>query len=307
MDSPLVRVILALLGGYLIILLCLSAYDWIAKEYPRPPDEAPNTARIQHPFDHPTAVDALRQFGRLPQAEKAAMINSLNAGLISVPQWRNRLRALNLEILCLGELHEESTRTFLAKNFFAQMELDRLLLETTPGNLKGLIKRMNDGRDYFPLLNADILNVLRAAKSMNPDLYIGGVEETEQQGNQKTGIANTRDRSIAQNFWDRFQPGESHIILFGALHCANESNWLFNNLYNQASAPLKDRMLNARVLGEHQDGPLEAFVYFLDEIGVKKKDFVILSADALHSKIHTLFPFLRQTLDKYACLIVFRQ
>ncbi len=223
MDSPLVRVILALLGGYLIILLCLSAYDWIAREYPQPPDESPNTARIQHPFDHQKAVNALQQFARLSKPEKTAVINSLNAGLISMPQWRNRLRALNLEILCVGELLEESTRAFLAEKFFAQMKLDRLLLETTPGNLKGLIKRMNAGREYFPLLNADILNVLRAAKSMNPDLYIGGVEETEQQHSQTTGIANTRDRSIAQNFWDRFQPGESHIILFGALHCANES------------------------------------------------------------------------------------
>lgn len=290
-----------------MILLCLSAYDWIAKEYPQPPDESPNTERIQHPFDHQTAVNALQQFTRLPKTEKTAVINSLNAGLISMPQWLNRLCQLNFEILCLGELHEESTREFLAKKFFAQMDADRLLVEATPGKLKGLIKRMNAGRDYFPLLNADILNVLRAAKTMNPDIYIGGIEETEQQQNKPMGEVNARDRSIAQNFWDRFQPGKCHIILFGALHCANESNWLFNNLYNQAPCTLQERMLNVRVLGEHQDGPLEAFVYFLDEIGIEKRDFVIFDADALDPRIHALFPFLRQTLDRYACLIIFRQ
>ncbi len=104
MDSPLARVILALLSGHLIILLFLSVYDWIVKEFPRRPTKPPGAERIQHPF-----------------------------------------------------YHEESTRNFLAEEFFAKFSPDVLLLEASPKDLKRLIKRMDAGRDYFPLLDADIM------------------------------------------------------------------------------------------------------------------------------------------------------
>ncbi|MEJ2039056.1 MAG: hypothetical protein P8X55_09000, partial [Desulfosarcinaceae bacterium] len=93
----------------------------------------------------------------------------------------------------------------------------------------------------------------------------------------------------------------------GALHCTNEPNWLFENLSDQASLSLKNRMFNARVLEEHQNGPVEAFVYFLDEIGIERTDFVIPDTRALPDLIYEWFQLLnRQTLEKYRTLIVFR-
>jgi hypothetical protein len=127
---------------------------------------------------------------------------------------------------------------------------------------------MEAGRDYFPLLGADIMKILRAAKDRNPTIKIWGIEETNQQQKDKHGHSISRDQHLAHNFWDRFQPGLRHIILFGALHCTNESNWLFKNLSDNAPLCLKEQMLNVHVVGEHQNGPLEAFVYFLDEIGI---------------------------------------
>jgi hypothetical protein len=95
--------------------------------------------------------------------------------------------------------------------------------------------------------------------------------------------------------------------LFGALHCTNEPNWLFKNLFNQASLSLREHMLNLQVLGEHQNGSVEAFVYFLDEIGIEKKTFVIPSTNSLHPRIYELFQMLtQQTLKKYRSLVVFR-
>jgi len=52
-------------------------------------------------------------------------------------------------------------------------------MEATPKQLKRLMKRMWAGRDYFPLLDADIMNILRTAKGKNPDVRIDGIEETE--------------------------------------------------------------------------------------------------------------------------------
>ena len=232
----------------------------------------------------------------------------MKSNLISMEQWLTHLGQSDYQIMCMGELHEESTRNFLAEEFFAKFSTDVLLLEATPKKLKRLIKRMDAGRDYFPLLDADIMKILRTVKDKNPIIKIWGIEETDEQQKGKRDHSNSRDQSIANNFWDRFQPGRIHIILFGALHCTNEPNWLYEHLYSQASLPLKERMLNVRVLGEHQNGPLEAFVYFLDEIGIEKKRFVISDTHSLHPRIYELFQSLnRETLRRYRSLLVFRR
>ena len=307
MDSPLARVILASLGGYLIILLFLSVYDWIVEEYPRRPTKPPSSERIHYPFYHQEVANAIERFYRLPESEKAVIKKNLESSLISMEQWLTHLGQSDYQIICMGELHKESTRNFLAEEFFAKFSTDVLQLEATPKDLKRLIKRMDTGRDYFPLLDADIMKILRSVNDRNPAIKIWGIEETDEQQKGQHGHSISRDQSIAHNFRDRFQPGRLHIILFGALHCTNEPNWLFKNLCNQASLHLKERMLNVRVLGEHQNGPVEAFVYFLDEIGIEKKHFVIPNTNSLHPRIYELFQMLNQeTLEKYRSLIVFR-
>lgn len=170
-----------------------------------------------------------------------------------------------------------------------------------------LIERLEAGRDYFPLLGADIMRILRSVKDMNPDIKIYGIEETDRQAEKHHNHSNPRDTSIAQNFWSTFEPGLRHLILFGALHCTNESNWLFHNLCREAPQPLEKKMLNISVLGENQNGPLEAFVYFLDELEIEKRNFVIANTRSLHPRIYEFFHLLtRQTLTKYRSVIVFR-
>ena len=307
MDSPLARMIIFVLGGYFIILLFMITYDWIREEYPRPPTKPPSTERIQHSSYHKQAVEALQRFSRLPKPERNAIKESLESSLISMEQWLTHLGQSDYQVMCIGEFHEESTRNFLAEEFFAKFSVDVLLMEATPKELKRLIKRMNAGRTYFPLLDADIMNILCTVRARNPNIKICGIEETDKQQKEHRGHAGSRDQSIARNFWNRFQPGMRHIILFGAFHCTNEPNWLFEYLYGQAPLPLKERMLNAQVVGEHQNGPLEGFVFFLDEIGIEKKNFVIPDTSALHPRIYELFQLLnRQILEKFCTLIVFR-
>jgi len=307
MESPLARIISATLGGYLLILLFLSVDDWVLEEYPRRPTEQMKPERIQYQLHHQEAIKALQLFSRLLKPEKTAIKESLKSNLISIKQWLARLGQSNFQILCMGELHKESTRSFLSKEIFANFSVDVLLLEATPEELKRLIKRMERGRNYFPLLDADIMNILRTVRNRNPDVKFYGIEETDKQAKQRHGRSNSRDQSIAQNFWASFEPGLRHIILFGTLHCTNESNWLFNNICSQASPTLKDEMLNVWVLGEHQNGPMEAFVYFMDEIGVEKRHFVIPDTSSLPVHIYEWFPLLNsQTLEKYRSLIVFR-
>ncbi|MGD8256347.1 MAG: hypothetical protein PVG70_13580 [Desulfobacterales bacterium] len=307
MDSPLARVILAVLGGYFIILLFLIGYEWFREEYPRPAANPESTERIQYPFYHELATTALQRFSRLSKPERDAIKESLEASLISMEQWLTHLDQSDYQVICIGELHEESTRNFLAEEFFTKFSVDVLLLEATPKELRRLIERMNAGRTYFPLLDADIMKILRTVRATNSDIKICGIEETDEQQKKQRGHSGSRDRSIARNFWKRFQPGMRHLILFGAIHCTNEPHWLFEYLHGQAALPLKKRMLNAWVLGEHQNGPLEAFLFFLDMIGIQKKNFVIPDTNGLHPRIYELFQLMtNQILEKYCTLIVFR-
>lgn len=297
---------MAVLGGYVIILLLLFIYEWIGEKYPRAPTEPPNTARIQHPYSHQLAVDALQRFSRLSKPEREAILANLNSNIISMEQWVTHLGQSDYQILCLGEFHRESTRQFLADEFFAHVRGDVLLLEATPRELKHLTNMVKAGRTYFPLLDADIMKILRSVRGRNPAIEIYGIEETDNQRKDRRDRGGSRDKSMAGNFWERFYPGKRHIILIGAFHCTNQPNWLFDNLCDQAPPPLREQMLNVQVLGEHQTGPVEAFVFFLDEIGIQNKTFVIPDTRALHPLIYEWFHSLnRQTLESFGTLVVF--
>ncbi len=91
MDSPLARVILTVLGGYVLILVCMVAYDWIKEEYPRPPARPSSTKRVQHPFYHSQAIDAVQRFSSLPEPERNAIKENLESSLISMEQWLTHL------------------------------------------------------------------------------------------------------------------------------------------------------------------------------------------------------------------------
>ena len=290
MNSPISRVILSVLAGYVLILLLLTARDWYRREYPRPPAESLVEERIQHPLHHKRALDALDRFGRLPRTEREAIRKNLEERLVPLEQWLSRLDRSDVQILCLGELHEESTRAFLADVLFARIPVDVLLLEATPRDLKGLMRRAESGRRYFPLLGADIMEILRTVMAVNPGIRICGIEETAEQQKREHQTSGSRDQHIAQNFWEHFRPGLRHVVLFGAFHCAKEPNWLYGNLWKKANSELRKKMLNVRVAHEHQHGPLEAFLFFLDDLGLKNDSSFVLKTDFLHPGLTESFP-----------------
>lgn len=306
MNSPLTRVILSTLGGFLVILFILEAFDWFKEEFPEPAEIPEDREQIRYPFHRAKAEDALKRFALLSNSEQSAIKRNLETNLITLEQWILLLDRSPYEIFCIGELHEEATRKFLANQFFAKVSADSLLLETTPDQLQNFIKRMNSGRSYFPMLEADILNVLRAVRGRNAEVRLYGIEETQkQQKGQHSGL-NSREQSIARNFWDHYRPGKKHFILFGALHCAKEPGWLFDNLQEQASPLLKEKMLSVAVFGKHQKGSLEAFKFFVQEIGISVEAFVITESNKLHPFIIDAFGLTNnQAFEKYDALVVY--
>ena len=118
MDSPLARVILAVLSGYVIILLLMTAYNWIKAEYPQPPGRIENTTGVRHAFYHAQAEAAVKRYFQLAPSTRETIKENLATHLLSMDQWLGELDHAAYQVICLGELHEEATRAFLARAFF---------------------------------------------------------------------------------------------------------------------------------------------------------------------------------------------
>lgn len=296
------------LAVVLALSAAMSVREWYLTAYRPAQLPPPDSRRVQYPNAHRTALGALDAFRELPAGRRAAIRDALRRSLPPVATWTAQLQRAGFSLLCLGENHDEYTRRFMARRLFAALDFDALLLEATPDGMARITDELRDAEPYIPLLDADIGAVLRAARARNPDALIAGIEETERQRRERgSDPSRTRDHSIHANLVARALPGGRTIALLGALHCSNRAGWLFD-LARSAAAPADANSLtNAGVFGEHQMGPLEAFVYFLDEIGVETGDFVIAETSSISPEIRAWFPILTQDLlDQFRTVIVFR-
>ncbi len=290
-----------------LLVAVLTYREWRAPEPVTPLSETRlSNARVQHPVFHPIAVRALARYRALPRPQQRALKQNLRQALQPLDQWLTELEAADPRVLCVGELHRPATRRFLARQLFARLPVDVLLLEADPAQVRRLRERTLAGDALVGLRGADAAELLRAALARNPRLALAGIEERQRQARSRGGQGN-RDRSIAVNFWNQYRNGARHAILYGALHCSHRPHRLFGRLRADAPPALRRRMLNLQVLGEHQDGPLEAFVYFLDELDLAPGHFAVADTGALHPLVYRWFGLLnQQVFSEFATLVVFR-
>ena len=292
----------------IIVALGFLTARWIEEHYvPRAEVELP-TGPFHNPGSRHTAENALRRFSRLSVVEQAVLRRNLEQNIVNVPIWLDWLRKSKIRVLCLGEDHEESTRSFLARTIFSELQVDNLLLEVTPHQLGRITQEIRWGRERVALLGANIANVIRAARKRSPDMELFGIEETKSQriARQKHGRRGTRDGSIQNNFWRHFRYGRRHVILFGALHCMDRDEWLYRRTRRLAPTRVVDEMVNVRVLERHQEGSIEALAYFLGKIGIDRDDFVVVGSQAVHPLIFEWFELLGVMLKDFTVLVVFQ-
>ena len=301
--------VLIVLGVPLLAMVLLQAwiiYDDLTEPvvgWP-PPDE-----RIQFPDHHPWAKRALALFAALPPDGRAELISRIERAIQPWPSWLEELNRRRIAVLCIGENHEPYLRRFLADRVFATLRMDVLLLEATPREAGRIRARVEDGDEQVMLLDADIARLLRNSLEVNPGLVIDGIEERPEQRSARINAATgSREGSIETNFRTRYQRGRRHVVLYGAFHCSHQGGWLFRRLLNRPppDAPAAT-LVNLRVAWEHVEAPFEAFVYFLDEIGVAPGDFVITDPTTLPAEIDDWFPFLSANeLGAFGAVAVFR-
>jgi hypothetical protein len=302
-----IRLILIVLAWPLVVVVLVSGYQWHQAVFSEPPEARLTGALVDYPRARRVGREALDQFVRLAPAEQEAVLVSLARTVVSPERWLRQLRQADYAILCIGEIHEPDTRAFLAKYFFDRYRVERLLLEARPEELRRIERRVAEGQEYTPLLDADIGAIIRSARLTNPDVRIHGIEETGEQFRTRQSAEGSRDHSLARNFWRNFRPGATHVVLYGALHCADEHGWLYRYLRQQASDREAVAMRNIQVLGEYQFEPLAALLYFLDHIGIAPGHFVIADTGRLHPLLREWFALLdQQVLSRYDTLVVFR-
>ena len=298
--------------GLIVVLAGLVAFvlihDWVRTRFGPTPAELAAAKRARFAEPSPIAVHALQQYTRLPAEERRKLDAYLQASLIPMSAWVERLGESTFQVLCLGEDHEPSTRAFLAREFFAKVLFDVLLLEATVDGLERINEAVASGETQVPLLEADVAAILRTARARNTRIKVAGIEETKRQrlDRQRLARAGFRDETIARNFWGQFRPGKRHAVLFGALHCANQQNWLFERVRQEASPQVAKEMRSIRIFGQYQSQPVADFVYFLEQIGFPHRHFVIVNPRELHPHLDEWFWLLASTMRRYHTAVVFR-
>lgn len=274
-----------------------------------PPPWPPSTERIQHPDHLRWGEAAVNRFNTFSTDQQTAMRLAITNNVSKLDEWVKSIESQHFDLLCIGETHDDYIRRFAAENIFNVLRYDVLLLEATPEKLADILRRIDAGESRVELLGADITYVIRAIRQANPEVEILGIEETDAQRERRQELLEGgRETSVENNLRKIYQPGKRYLALFGAFHCANTWNWLYYRLRQNPNELAGANTRSIRIIREHIEGPIEAFTYFLGEIGViPKEHFVIMDNASLPPEIKEWFPFLQANeLGISESMVIFR-
>lgn len=305
-----IRGTLILAAVTVIVGLAWVAAEWAQLNYvPAPkPIEVPVDAFIQHPGYEAMAAGAIEAFEAMPDSRRRALVENLDSQLGDLDQELARLAASRLTILCIGERHMATTRRFLAEHMIPMLGLDVLLLEASSDELADIMRHIDTAEPRALLLGEDIAAIIRSARATNPEIVIAGIDESRSQKAQRDHTRQgSRDISIAGNLRSQVRRDKRHGVVFGALHCADQPNWMYRRIYLGEHRVDREEIRNINVIGEHQDGTVEALLEFLDAIGVPRRSFMLTDTRGLDRLIFTWFPALTRSFLRFDSVIVFQE
>lgn len=308
MRNSALHVLLIFVGVPFLAIALIYGFDFYMEVTKPPLPWPPPDERIQHPKHHRWAEAALNRYQALPLDEREKVRAELTAAFVDLDDWLKDIDKRGFAVLCLGEYHDDYTRRFIAERIIPAVHADRFLLEATPDEVREIIEDVDDGDEIVELLNADVARLIRAVKSANPEIAISGIEETpDQRETRAESGEGSRETSIEKNLRETFTPGQRHIVLFGAFHCANQWQWLYWRLLNTPLRGASGPVLSIRVAREHIEAPIESFVFFLDKIGLGAGHLAIPDTTQIPDLVKSWFPFLKANeLNIYPSMIIFR-
>ncbi len=305
-----VRTTLIVASVLILMGLAWSAAQWARLNFvPSPtPIAIPADAFVQHAGYEELATKVIEAFDAMPASRRRALVENLRANLGDLHEELKQLNASRLTILCIGERHMATTRRFLAEVMLPALTIDVLLLETPGDALPEIMSRIDAGPAEVDLLDADIAAIVRSVRGTNPAIVIAGIDETATQKAQRVHRKRgSRDISITGNLRSHVRRGKRHAVLFGALHCADQPNWMYRRVRLSEHRVNREEIRNINVIGEHQDGPLEALLVFIHAIGIERRSFLIADTGALDRLIYAWFPALTRSFLRFEAVIVFQE
>jgi hypothetical protein len=293
----------------------LLALAWITARWARlnfvpspTPAAIPADAFVRHAGYGRLATKTIDAFDALPAHRRRVLVENLRANLGDLAENLKQLDASPLTILCIGERHMTTTRQFLAQVMLPALSIDVLLLETPSDALPEIIRQIDTGLAQVNLLDADIAAIVRSVRATRPTVVIAGIDETAAQKAQRLHRKQgSRDISISGNLRSQIRRGKRHAVLFGALHCADQPNWMYRRVRLSEHRVEREEIRNINVIGEHQDGPLEALLTFLHAVGIPRRNFLIADTGALDGLIYSWFPALTRSFLRFDAVIVFQE
>ena len=303
------RVLLAVLAWPVVIFVAIWIFDWYDESYLNPPEEDAKPFEYDHPRFFSMANEALQEYAELSPQERDSFNQKLQSQLMTVDSWAAAVERTGFSILCVGEDHIDLTREFIAQELFSRLSVDILLLEATHAELASILWRMGSEGAGTELLGAQIGGVIQAVRQHNPQVVFKGIEETPEQKERRFDQerAGIRDDSIVKNLWLNFVPGKRHVILFGAIHCTNREACLYQQIRRSAPEDVLEGVHHLRVVERKQDSLIDPFLFFLDEIGMEKRDFVIADTSALDPRLLKWFALMNPRIfSQYRTLLVYR-
>ncbi len=303
MRNLLYGCILVILGIFLAI-----AFDWAKENFVPSPRSSTQADRGSTRFPEIDYLreNALKKLADVPPFERQQLRDSVRWAITPFDSWLSKIKSAPPDLICVGESHDDVTRAFLASHFLPRYPVDALMLETTHEDLEILVKLVESGSARLSMLEADVAEVIRAARGANDEVSIHGIEETRSQRiarfESRTG---SREQSIIENFFSHFRPGRTHAVLYGALHCIDEPSWFLGHLRANHGGDVIGRNLSVNLISARGSGENEAFVNFLQELEIPPPPFVIPDTTMLHAEVYAWFPHLTQTFRQYDAVIVF--
>ena len=249
---------------------------------------------------------AYRQFLSSPQSERDRVRANLDRIIQPLDVWMAWLDSTDVDFVCIGESHQENYRRFLAQEFFPAYRLDVLFLEARHLPARVMKVRADVGEEHVDLLGADIANIIRAARSRNPETTFIGIEESRRQRSRRQQESvGSRDQSIYENIIEHYVAGQRTAALLGALHCNDRWNWLYTRLDRPGSPLERAKLLNLRLLSDQKDLLSREFTRFTRLVGYPSSNFVIIDTHTIDPLLHQWFLNLTDNLTKYQSVIIF--
>jgi len=233
----------------------------------------------------------------------------LSSRLIPLSVWIQQMNSEPIDFICLGETHDQKFREFYASKVFSALRIDTLALEETAAVLKERLTKEADA-STFSFLGADMKPVLEAAKKLNPNLRIVGVEATDLEKKQiatdKSGNKLSRDGYIAHHIVELLEPNKRTLALYGSLHCGTRSIGLgftapFYKLLQQNTTH-RPGMKNLTTL--FQENYSSILRLYVDSFELAKEDMVLVNPLSIDMRLYNYRADLFNELNNYEFIIL---